>query len=529
MSVPTSDASGFYISDTFGNFLDEVTKLPIKMGSMTAPQGAYLMDFLRAHPEIKQVLETGFHVGIGTGFMLDARSDISVTSFDIFWFDYTRKAKLFLDIAYPGRNTLIAGNSVNTLPTFFTQVPFMPDFVFIDGGHERPVPYIDLYYILNHVKPETPIMIDDYCLEHGQHGVIEAVNRFIELGILSEVQVYKAEDRGWIFGKRSALPMPPCDLSSESIAKVLRDTESHYSASQGDQDAAADYVLNVPQVQKAKEVTEVQSKIDFTFGIVTGGNADEYIQKIVDSIREQAIPNYEIIIIGKTNIKGGDLLVIPFDETIRVGWFTKKKNIIAKIAKYDNIVLLHDYVKFAKGWYEGFLKFGNTFKICVNKIVTIDGRRYRDHAIFKRFVPQLNPLLPYECEFLPQINPLLPYECELTPAVSKLTYISGLYYVIKKTIALEYPLDERLAMSQGEDVIFSHTLSKNNILMECNPFSTVSLLKEKYSHMTWEKEMTLEFYSKFSKWAEIHGEKVFQKQCQHVHDWLLKDCGIVLL
>ena len=527
--MATNDSIHIVMSKEYLEFERNIAKLPMRVGSINYSQQGFLLDYLKTNTHIKNVLETGFHVGLSAAVMMEARPDIRVVSSDIFWFDYTRKAKLFLDIAYPGRNTLIAGNSVNTLPTFFTQVPFMPDFVFIDGGHERPVPYIDLYYILNHVKPETPIMIDDYCLEHGQHGVIEAVNRFIELGVLSEVQVYKAEDRGWILGKRSALPMPPCDLSSESIDKVLRDTESHYSASQGDQDAAADYVLNVPQVQKAKEVTEVQSKIDFTFGIVTGGNADEYIQKIVDSIREQAIPNYEIIIIGKTNIKGGDLLVIPFDETIRVGWFTKKKNIIAKIAKYDNIVLLHDYVKFAKGWYEGFLKFGNTFKICVNKIVTIDGRRYRDHAIFKRFVPQLNPLLPYECEFLPQINPLLPYECELTPAVSKLTYISGLYYVIKKTIALEYPLDERLAMSQGEDVIFSHTLSKNNILMECNPFSTVSLLKEKYSHMTWEKEMTLEFYSKFSKWAEIHGEKVFQKQCQHVHDWLLKDCGIVLL
>jgi len=471
------------------SYLKEISKLPIRVGSINGGQQRFLIDFLKSNPAVKTILETGFHVGLSAAVMMDVRPDIRVVSSDIFWFDYTRKAKLLLDIAFPGRNTLIAGNSVNTLPTFFS-LGFSPDFVFIDGGHERPVPYIDLYYILNHVAPGTPIMIDDYCLEHGQHGVIEAVNHFIELGILCENQFYKSEDRGWVFGKRSSIPMPSFD-SSISIDKVLRDTESHYSEAQS----------------KAQSQAQGQApstrQMDFTFGILTNGTN---IQKIVDSIRAQEIPNYEIIIVGKTDISGNDILSIPFDESIKNGWFTKKKNIISRIAKYENIVFLHDYIEFAKGWYEGFLKFGD-FKICVNKIL-INGKRYRDHVIFK------------EC--LPNINTLLPYGCELTSAVSKLSYISGAYYVIKKEIALEYPLDERLGMSQGEDVIFCQTLSKNNILIQCNPFSTVSILKEKDSDKFWEKEMSPEFYSQFSKWAEVYGEEVFKKQCQFQEMWTAK-------
>jgi len=245
--------------------------------------------------------------------------------------------------------------------------------------------------------------------------------------------------------------------------------------------------------------------MNFTFGIITNGN-DLNIQKIIHSIRAQSIPNYEIIIMGKSNIDDHDIINIPFDESIKEGWITKKKNIIAKIAKYDNIVLLHDYVVLSNGWYEGFLRFGTNWKICVNKILTVDGRRYRDHVIFK--------------EFLPQVNTLLPYGCKLTPAISKLTYISGSYYVIKKATALDYPLDERLVMSQGEDVILSQTLSKNNILLECNPFSTVSILKEKDSDKFWEKEMTPEFYAEFSKWAEIYGHEVFKKQCEFQESWI---------
>lgn len=246
--------------------------------------------------------------------------------------------------------------------------------------------------------------------------------------------------------------------------------------------------------------------MDFTFGIITGGNSDANIQKVIDSIRLQNIPKYEIIIMGRSDISGNDIISIPFDESIKTAWITKKKNLIAQLAKYENVVLLHDYVVLSKGWYEGFLRFGNSFKICMNRILTTDGRRYRDHVIFK------------EC--LPQINTLLPYGCNLTPAISKLTYISGTYYIIKKKTALEYPLDERLVLFQGEDVILCQTLSKNNILLECNPFSTVSILKEKDSDKFWENEMSSEFYSEFSKWAEIYSEEVFKYQCKFQEDWI---------
>jgi predicted O-methyltransferase YrrM len=221
----------FEVSPAFNVFLDEVHKLPIKMGSMTAPQGKYLQDFLRAHPEIKQVLETGFHIGLGTGFMLDARPDISVTSFDIFWFDYTRKAKLLLDIAFPGRNLLLAGNSISSLPTFFARFPcYKPDMVFIDGGHERPVPLLDLHYILSAITPGTWVMVDDYCEAHGEGGVNEAVDKFIADGVLEQVTAYRADDRGWIMSRRSMKPVQPLPLASDAVEldKLRRDVISHY-------------------------------------------------------------------------------------------------------------------------------------------------------------------------------------------------------------------------------------------------------------------------------------------------------------
>jgi predicted O-methyltransferase YrrM len=211
-------------------FYKNIQTLPIKVGSINQAQQEFIKDFLINHPEVKHILETGFHVGLSAATALSVRPDIIVTSFDIFWFDYTRRAKIFLDIAFPGRNNLIAGNSINTLPTFFNTFPsYTPDFVFIDGGHERPIPYIDLWYILNHVRPGTWVMIDDYCEEHGSQGVIEAVNIILKDGILIDAVGYKSYDRGWVFAKRSAVPLEEIDLTKpESINALLRDTESHY-------------------------------------------------------------------------------------------------------------------------------------------------------------------------------------------------------------------------------------------------------------------------------------------------------------
>jgi hypothetical protein len=212
-------------------FIDSIKTIPVKVGSITPPQQQFLRYFLSSHPEIKSILETGFHVGLSAAVMLSAREDIFVTSFDIFWFDYTRRSKLLLDIAFPNRNLLIAGNSATSLPTFLTQHPaYSADMVFIDGGHERPIPFIDLYNILTRTKEGTWIVIDDYCPAHGGQGVIEAVDKFIKDGALVDVQFYAAQDRGWAVGRRSAAPIPPSELvEPAAIAECLSVTASIYT------------------------------------------------------------------------------------------------------------------------------------------------------------------------------------------------------------------------------------------------------------------------------------------------------------
>ena len=220
------------MSAEFNEFISQIIQLKTKVGSITQGQCTFLTNFLNEHPEIQTIFETGFHVGLSAAVMMDVRPSIKIISSDIFWFDYTAKAKLYLDIYYPKRHTLLAGNSVNTLPTFFEQFPtFQPDFVFIDGGHERPVPLLDLYHILDHIKPGTWVMVDDYCDAHGQNGVIEAVNLFVDGKSFTDVQFFRdTTDRGWMVGRRSDTPLPEVSLvkDADELNSVLRDVVSHY-------------------------------------------------------------------------------------------------------------------------------------------------------------------------------------------------------------------------------------------------------------------------------------------------------------
>lgn len=226
--------------------------------------------------------------------------------------------------------------------------------------------------------------------------------------------------------------------------------------------------------------------MNFTFGIITSGSNDTLLEKIVNSIDNQCIPSYEIIIIGNSNIRLKNCIHVPFDESIKPNWITRKKNIICQMAKYENIVLLHDYIYIMDGWYKGFLEFGNDYQVCINKMIQVNGHRYIDYFLSPHGLngPAFDPYIP--------TRRLLPYDFKLTPQLSKLCYISGAYYCIKKALAIKYPLNEKLSWGQGEDVELFIRLAKDNIVIKCNSMSTVQLLKYKPSFGEWATDINKE-------------------------------------
>lgn len=208
--------------------------------------------------------------------------------------------------------------------------------------------------------------------------------------------------------------------------------------------------------------------MDFTFGIVTSqDDVLNTLAPIINSIRDLNIPNYEIIIIGGNNDHQSDNLTIySFEENPNGGWITKKKNLITKYARYENIVYLHDYIIFDKDWYINFLNFGNNFKICMNQIINLDGTRFRDWTLWAESAEEIGIPNPYY---------LIPYNIK---NLSKLMYFSGSYWIAKKNVMEEFPLNEDLFWGQGEDVEWSKRI-REKYNFSINENSIVRLLKYK--------------------------------------------------
>jgi len=194
----------------------------------------------------------------------------------------------------------------------------------------------------------------------------------------------------------------------------------------------------------------------FTFGIVTTGNPR--VPTIIKSINDN-VPNPEIIVVGGE--PNGGAFHIPFDENMRPAWITLKKSIITHAATNENIVYMHDYMVLTEGWYEGFLKFGDDFDVCMNVITNLDGTRYRDWVTWD----------------LPNVGMRL---VDYSYTETQFMYISGAYWVAKKSFMLANPLDERRSWCQGEDVEWSKRIRDHwNYVM--NPYSEVKMLKYKDS------------------------------------------------
>ena len=116
----------------------------------------------------------------------------------------------------------------------------------------------------------------------------------------------------------------------------------------------------------------------WTFGIITGPSSST-LSDVIDSInRLKFVDDYEIIVVGGEDIDKKNVRHFTFDESIKDMWITRKKNIIAEEAKYENLCMLHDYVALVPGWAASFEKFGSNWDVCMTPVINRDGQRFRD-------------------------------------------------------------------------------------------------------------------------------------------------------
>ena len=180
--------------------------------------------------------------------------------------------------------------------------------------------------------------------------------------------------------------------------------------------------------------------MNFSFGILTDNSSPQRIAEIIKSIRDLNIPKYEIMIICGDKIEEDhDVRHIPFDETIKWAWVTKKKNVLAAEATYDNVVIFHDYYVFDKDWYKNYLTFGEDWDVCSNAQLLINGKRH-----FTDWVCWDSPIFP-------RYTSLAYHDWSHT----KHMYQSGGYMLVKKQLMAKCPWNEEFGWGTAEDVEWS--------------------------------------------------------------------------
>ena len=172
-------------------------------GSASVGELEFMVELIRKSGA-KLIGETGFNAGSSSYAFLRASPETEVVSFDIGYHGYVKPAKKLIDKEFPGRHTLICGDSKKTLPKFAKDHPgFKFDYIFIDGGHDYKTAKADIVNFRKLSSAETIVIMDDLVpwLPWGV-GPTRAWREAIDDGLVTQRELF-------IDGKRFEEIKPP--------------------------------------------------------------------------------------------------------------------------------------------------------------------------------------------------------------------------------------------------------------------------------------------------------------------------------
>ena len=233
---------------------------------------------------------------------------------------------------------------------------------------------------------------------------------------------------------------------------------------------------------------------EISFCIATAKNHTSLIQRCINNIKSLNIPIYEIIYCG-----GEDTLIeqtdnikhIPFDESIKPRWITRKKNLAIQAAKYDVCILMHDYILLDLNWYKAFEEFGTHWDICHHQSLAMSGERMDGWRIHEYPGLPLNCMVPYDVVGLEQFMAL-----------------QGNYNCIKRWRYLKDPYDEEYSGWVADEMHWAKRIVPNSYV-RCNPNCII-----RYGKDVAEKDLAA-------------ARRTYQEMLQHEHIFQrLRNCKI---
>jgi cellulose synthase/poly-beta-1,6-N-acetylglucosamine synthase-like glycosyltransferase len=191
----------------------------------------------------------------------------------------------------------------------------------------------------------------------------------------------------------------------------------------------------------------------YSFCIITDGKEPVKTLRLIESIREQNVSQFEILI-------GGDVparlelaadVAIQMPEKARMGRLGAMRNALCREAHGTILVVLDDDIILADDWAEGMEKYGEDFDLLSCVIINPDGTRYWD---WKTYKDGNNALLPYD---------------QTSPDIS----LTGGLCIMKRQVFNAVQWDETRGFYENEDVDFTNRVKAAGLRIAFNPYSLV--------------------------------------------------------
>jgi len=183
------------MSSSLSVFIFE-NELNVKEGHICPVQKKQIKEIFKKN-KIKNVLEIGFNAGHSADHFLSQGEDVKLTSVDIAKHQYVLPCSNYISEKHKDRFKLMIGDSRYTVPEITDKF----DFIFIDGGHSEEVAYADILNCKQVAKPNTIVMLDDYCQAYGLE-VMKAFEKAVKEGIIKQIETaYRIALRGWVLYK----------------------------------------------------------------------------------------------------------------------------------------------------------------------------------------------------------------------------------------------------------------------------------------------------------------------------------------
>lgn len=182
-----------------------------------------------------------------------------------------------------------------------------------------------------------------------------------------------------------------------------------------------------------------------SFCIISGGYRPHKLQTLIDSIKSQKWPAYEVIVAGKMEGVPQGVRYIPMAEEAMKAETSKMRNAAMLTAQHELIVMSDDDLVLDQNFLEAIHRFERDFDILCVKMRNPDGSRCWDWATIGG--PTGHRLMAYD---------------ERDDHV----YVSSGIFVIKKRALSLGLFNEERGFYGGEDVEFSQRLKSRGAIIE---------------------------------------------------------------